>query len=240
MHRVVFYSWQSDLPNRTNRSFIEQALENVTKAIRIDHSIDVEPVIDRDTQGVAGSPDIAKTIFQKIEKADVVVADVSLINSAQQGRPTPNPNVLLELGYALHSLGDERVVLVFNTGFGKIEDLPFDLRMRRVTPYCSTESTPERSTERKALESKLDEAIRAALGSIKPAPTFSLVSDAIDCIERVTPSRVIAVRKVQAEFVQRLQSKQPKTAKDGGTAQDLLDAIASTADIAVDYTRVAA
>jgi hypothetical protein len=200
----------------------------------------VEPVVDRDTQGVAGSPDIAKTIFQKIEKADVVVADVSLINSAPQGRPTPNPNVLLELGYALHALGDERVVLVFNTAFGKIEDLPFDLRMRRVTPYCSTESAPERSTERKALESKLDDAIRAALGSIKPAPMVSLVSDAIDSIERVAPSRVIAVRRVQAEFVQRIQSKQPKAAKDGGTAEDLLDAIASTADIAVDYTRVAA
>jgi len=58
MHRVVFYSWQSDLPNRTNRSFIQQALENVTKAIRADGSIDVEPVVDRDTQGVAGSPDM--------------------------------------------------------------------------------------------------------------------------------------------------------------------------------------
>ena len=51
MHRVVFYSWQSDLPNRTNRSFIQQALENIAKSIRADDSIDVEPVIDRDTQG---------------------------------------------------------------------------------------------------------------------------------------------------------------------------------------------
>jgi len=76
MHRVVFYTWQSDLPNATNRGFIQQALENVAKAITADDTIDVEPVIDRDTQGGAGAPDIAKTIFQKIAVADVVVADV--------------------------------------------------------------------------------------------------------------------------------------------------------------------
>ena len=120
MHRIVFYSWQSDLPNRTNRSFIQQALENVAKSIRADDSVNVEPVIDRDTQGVAGSPDIAKTIFHKIAGADVIVADVSLINASQGGRPTPNPNVLLELGYALHALGDERVIMVFNTAFGRL------------------------------------------------------------------------------------------------------------------------
>ena len=70
MHRVIFYSWQSDLPNATNRSFILGALENVAKAITADDTIDVEPVVDRDTQGVAGAPDIAKTIFQKLDAAD--------------------------------------------------------------------------------------------------------------------------------------------------------------------------
>jgi hypothetical protein len=49
MHRIIFYSWQSDLPNATNRSFIQRALENVAKSIKIDDTIDVEPVIDRDT-----------------------------------------------------------------------------------------------------------------------------------------------------------------------------------------------
>lgn len=59
----VFYSWQSDLPNSTNRGFIEKALENAVKLIHNDESIEVEPVIDRDTVGVPGSPDIANTIF---------------------------------------------------------------------------------------------------------------------------------------------------------------------------------
>ena len=58
---VVFYSWQSDLPNATNRGFIQTALEKAAKAIREDDSIHVEPVVDRDIQGVPGSPNIAAT-----------------------------------------------------------------------------------------------------------------------------------------------------------------------------------
>src|SRR6266446_2290788 len=60
----VFYSWQSDLPNATNRGFIEKALEEAAKSIRAEGSISVDPVIDRDTAGVPGSPDIASTILE--------------------------------------------------------------------------------------------------------------------------------------------------------------------------------
>ena len=240
MHRIVFYSWQSDLPNRTNRSFIQQALENVTKVIRSDDSVDVDPVVDRDTQGVPGSPDIAKTIFQKIAGADIIVADVSIINASQQGRRTPNPNVLLELGYALHALGDERVILVFNTAYGMLEDLPFDLRMRRVMPYSMPETGQERSSERKALESKLDDAIRVALGSIKPAPSGSLLSETLESVEKLAPNRVLVARKLMAELQGRIQARRPRSFNDGATTQDVLDAIESTLDIAVDYTQIAA
>jgi hypothetical protein len=50
-----------------------------------------------------------------------------MIGSAGKNRRrTPNPNVLVELGYALKALGDERVIVVVNTAFGKEELLPFD------------------------------------------------------------------------------------------------------------------
>ena len=75
---IVFYSWQSDLPNVTNRNFILQALENAAKALRNDGSLQVEPVIDRDTVGVPGSPNISETIFGKIDQARVFVCDISL------------------------------------------------------------------------------------------------------------------------------------------------------------------
>ncbi|MDJ0556899.1 MAG: nucleotide-binding protein [Microcoleaceae cyanobacterium MO_207.B10] len=159
MDGKIFYSWQSDLPNNTNRGFIGDALEKAVKSIRNDDSIKVEPVIDRDTQNVPGSPDIVQTIFEKIEQAQIFVCDISIINSNlsnssnrkfiqkilesflnflnknSYSRPTPNPNVLIELGYAMKTLGEEKIIMVMNTAFGTPEKLPFDLRMRRVITY---------------------------------------------------------------------------------------------------------
>jgi hypothetical protein len=135
MKKVVFYSWQSDLPNASNRGFIEKALKKAVKEIADDESIGVEPVIDRDTAGVGGSPEISGTIFEKIAKADVFVVDVSIINKDAKGRKVPNPNVLIELGYAFKALGHNRVILIMNTEFGGLEHLPFDLRTRRVLSY---------------------------------------------------------------------------------------------------------
>jgi hypothetical protein len=65
MKKIAFYSWQSDSSNGTNRTLIENALKDAAKQIAGDESIDIEPVIDRDTQGVSGAPDIAATIFGK-------------------------------------------------------------------------------------------------------------------------------------------------------------------------------
>src|SRR5437588_9958365 len=98
MSWIVFYSWQSDLPTKTNRSFIEDALERATKAVSRDESVEVEPVIDRDTSGLTGAPEIAAAIFGKIEGAQVFVGDVTIIGNATPKRHTPNPNVLVELG----------------------------------------------------------------------------------------------------------------------------------------------
>src|SRR4029453_19191697 len=100
----VFYSWQSDLPSSTNRNLILKALEDAAERIRKDKSVDVEPVIDRDTQGLSGSPDIKKAILDKIDSCDVFVADVSIVTALSASRPCPNPNVLFELGYAVKRL----------------------------------------------------------------------------------------------------------------------------------------
>jgi hypothetical protein len=104
----------------------------------------------------------------------VFVADVSLIGGRRRGRPTPNPNVLIELGYALHSLGDGLVVLVFNTAYGRLDQLPFDLKMRRVIPHSMPELSTDRAAERKALEGRLDHAIRSALKNPRSAAPNSI------------------------------------------------------------------
>jgi hypothetical protein len=132
---VVFYSWQSWTEAGANRNFIEDCLERAIKEIRKDDSLRLEPVIDRDVQNVPGSADIANTILAKIEAADVFVADVSFVHDPATQRRTPNPNVLVELGYALGTLGPGKVVCVLNTDTGRIEDLPFDIRGRTVATY---------------------------------------------------------------------------------------------------------
>lgn len=160
MASIIFYSWQSDLPNSTNRGFIQRALEQAGKEIRDDDSIAVEPVIDRDTAGIPGSPDIAATILEKIDQCDVFACDVSIINQGATTRLTPNPNVLIELGYALKRLGWSRILMIQNTEFGNVEELPFDLRMKRVITYTAGKEGGKRAEERKKLKSKLFNALK--------------------------------------------------------------------------------
>ena len=166
--RKVFYSWQSDLQGRANRNLILSALEWACKEVGDD--AEVEPVVDRDTLNVPGSPNISETIFAKIEEADAFVADVSIINPARSEdcRPSPNPNVLVELGYATRCLGHARIILVLNTHYGTPEMLPFDLRQLRVLTYESDPDDSERAPARKALAGSIEAAIRAVAEVARP------------------------------------------------------------------------
>jgi len=155
----VFYSWQSDSPNNTNKNFILTALGKAIKEIADDGDLEVEPVVDRDTQGVAGSPDISASIFAKIDEASVFVCDVSIIEAKVQ-RPSPNPNVLVELGYAVKVLGWGRIVMVMNTFYGGPELLPFDLRGKRVSTYSINSDTETKAPERKKLQKTLTLALK--------------------------------------------------------------------------------
>ena len=89
--------------------------------------------LDHDRKGVAGSPDLAPTIFKKIEQSAVFVADVTPIGYAGNGdepgqKPLINSNVAIEYGYALRALGDEAILMVQNVHYGDRESLPFDLK----------------------------------------------------------------------------------------------------------------
>ncbi len=77
-------------------------------------------------------------ILKKIEGCSVFVADVTLtFERPVRRRRSPNPNVLLELGYALRRLGPERVLLVLDAAHSGPEELPFDLRGSRAITYDS-------------------------------------------------------------------------------------------------------
>ncbi|HWP68372.1 MAG TPA: hypothetical protein VN437_03645, partial [Rectinemataceae bacterium] len=146
---TVFYSWESDLPGKSTRNLIEGCLNRAIEQLGREDDLDVDPSLDRDTKGATGSPVIFDTILEKIDNCTAFVADVSIINSGNvkqdnRARRTANPNVLIELGYAIKSCGWDRILPVCNEHFGKIEQLPFDIPERRVIPYTLSDiATPD-------------------------------------------------------------------------------------------------
>lgn len=159
----VFYSWQSWTPSNVNRNFVLKAIENAVKEIRDDETIEVEPVVDRDTLGEPGSVDIVATIFRKIENSAIFVCDATIITPPRTEHPSPNPNVMIELGYAAAVLGWERIVCVVNTAYGSVEQLPFDLRSRRMLTYELSPDVEIKTEIRKQLSKSLRDAISAII-----------------------------------------------------------------------------
>jgi hypothetical protein len=77
----IFWSWQADTPGSIGRHFVRDALSTID-TLNADQDI-TEPSereardaleLDQDRKGVSGSPDLAATIFRKIEQAAVFVA----------------------------------------------------------------------------------------------------------------------------------------------------------------------
>jgi hypothetical protein len=235
MRQIVFYSWQADLLNATNRGFIQEALEGAASAIASDASLAIEPVVDRDTQGVPGSPDIAATIFAKIMTADVFVADVTIIGRTDR-RATPNPNVLIELGYALKALGHEKVILVFNRAFGKIDELPFDLRARRVLAYDMPADEKARGPERKMLERQLEAAIRMALKDLRREVD---AIPAVSAIESQAPNRIIVLRRNLQAIFGELDRLKPRVPSAGGTVHELIAGLKQTQTPVAEFSKIA-
>ena len=136
---TIFYSWQSDLPGNETRNIIQDGIKDAVRLLR--DTVDIEA--DRDTKGEYGSPDIANTIFSKIDDCDIFVADVSAVCKYEvtdkdgnvKTKYMPNPNVMLELGYATHVVGWDNVICVLNADYGAPEDMPFDIASRRLTPF---------------------------------------------------------------------------------------------------------
>lgn len=136
---TIFYSWQSDLPGNETRNIIQDGIKDAVRLLR--DTVDIEA--DRDTKGEYGSPDIAQTIFSKIDNCDIFIADVSAVcryeTIDKEGNKTvkymPNPNVMLELGYATHVVGWDNVICVLNSDYGTPKDMPFDIASRRLTPF---------------------------------------------------------------------------------------------------------
>ena len=173
MPTTIFFSWQADTETRSGRNLVERALERAASRIGADTEVEEavrEIAVDRDTKNVPGSPPIVDTIFRKIDNAGVFVPDLTFVGKRLDGRPTPNPNVLVEYGWALKALTHARIVPVMNTAYGEPvgDAMPFDMRHLRnpITYHCSEAADEDtRRRAREDLAKKLESALRAVFES---------------------------------------------------------------------------
>jgi hypothetical protein len=142
----VFWSWQSDTPGKIGRHFVRDALSAAIERLKQTPEIEEPPPaarearsalhLDHDRKGIPGSPDLARMILEKIIQCAVFVADVTSVGitttqtDETQRKKIINPNVAIELGYALHALGDRAFLMVMNEHYGSRTDLPFDLQSK--------------------------------------------------------------------------------------------------------------
>jgi hypothetical protein len=169
MDLVVFYSWQNDRPPAVCRYLIRDALKAAVSRIARDSSVEECPRLDHDTKGESGIPAIAETIFNKIEDAAVFVGDVTFVGSSaapegSPGKALPNPNVLMELGYAAKAIGWDRIICVFNNHYGSIENQIFNLKHRRKpVSYCLGPDAGDARAQRESLSRAIEAAIQSVL-----------------------------------------------------------------------------
>lgn len=92
--------------------------------------------IDEATRNVPGSPKIEDSILDKINHSDIFICDITPVTAFHQ-KLMPNSNVVFELGYALHTLGESHVILLAKMKEKDPKDLPFDFCHRRIIIFSS-------------------------------------------------------------------------------------------------------
>jgi hypothetical protein len=233
----IFWSWQADTPGKTGRHFVRTTLAEAVAAPKQPEDIE-EPAagaarealhLDHDRKGVAGSPDLAATIFRKIDAAAVFVADITLVGSTDAVTPEGaaanppkrliNSNVATEYGYAQRGLGDEAILMVQNTHYGGRDWLPFDLKHKagpiqyNLAPDAGRKG---REAERAKLRAILIEALKPYLSrSGTPAPNVPF---------KETPSTTTSAFFWQpGEVLAHLGSTRPAALRHPSEAEDAID-----------------
>lgn len=155
---TVFYSWQSNKLPSTNRNFIKDCIEKAIERINLE--LPYSLVFDSDTRGTPGAPMINDAIFRKIDNAFCFMADITPV-TVDGKQIFPNSNVMLETGYAFSSIGERRIILIDNVHWGEINQLPFDIKNRRIMTYSLSRNTPPE--EKKRIKNELTNDIYNAI-----------------------------------------------------------------------------
>ena len=159
---VVFYAWQSDRLERFNRHLIRFALNLAAKSISDDPTVGVRVRIDADTEGVLGHVPVTDTILKKIAVCDAFVPDLTFVAATTADKIVPNPNVLLEYGYALRAKSHSVMIPMMNMTYGPAERLPFDMGHLR-HPLKYELPVKAKNAERRAVRETLTREFEAIL-----------------------------------------------------------------------------
>lgn len=136
MNVTIFNSWQSDTPYNSKgiRAALREAsnkLESLISGLHIKN--------DEATSNQVGSLHIPNAILKNISNADLFVVDLTTVGATfDKTKKLQNPNVLIELGYAVSQLGWDRIIILFNKEFGEFKDLPFDIEKRSCLDFRIT------------------------------------------------------------------------------------------------------
>ena|ERR1700677_3734615 len=177
MAYTVFFSWQSDRSPQEGRNLIELAIKSAIQTLGTDtefaESLRDGLSLDKDTKGVPGNPPIFETILKKIDQSAIFVPDLTSVANRAKEELIPNPNVLIEYGWALKSRGYHQIVPVMNVAHGDPKEfrLPFDMAHLR---FPILYSMPDGSSEsdRRAVQDELARTLEGAFRTILESEEF--------------------------------------------------------------------
>jgi hypothetical protein len=126
---------------------------------------------------------VSDTILEKIKNCDIFLPDLTFVSKFEdgekKGQPAPNPNVLIEFGYALRTKGHHFLMPVMNVAFGGPHGLPFDMgHLRHPIGYNADPSHDQetRNKTRAGLSKELLKALTTTVGNISPAPAAPTIT----------------------------------------------------------------
>lgn len=187
----IFYSWQTTTNTKYNKNFISDCIEVAVKKIKQESDFKrIEFEVTDAVRSESGQVSIADTIIEKIiSNSDIFIADLTIVNYdfpdsipdeykeilRKSLKPTPNPNVMIEYGAALKSLGKNSIISILNNYYSgspkdihNAEIIPFDLRHDRFpTEYnFSNQNESQKAEIKRMLVNGLINALKPTIQNV--------------------------------------------------------------------------
>jgi hypothetical protein len=174
-----------DTEDKYCKGFIQKAIEIAIQKLEDEN---IEVTLDFGFRKTPGTPLLIDEMLKKSTESDMVIVDLTFTSAKEwldaelldeddthswfgvpkgKRKLSPNPNVLLETGYAWAKKGTYRTLAVMNDAFGTPEELPVDLKGFRwgITYNLDETNYDIRKAVRKELANDLYNAIKDAINA---------------------------------------------------------------------------